>query len=132
MLYGILTVAWLGLIYYCGTSAFGRAQTQRLIDRCKNRERLWCTLNRYHGTLRAAFHYVEFGGLYFIGYLAMTRGSFRWRDDFGFALLAVMFVLAYFDELHQSRTAGRCFRRIDLLHSFFGSTLAFLLTYLVG
>jgi hypothetical protein len=132
MIYWILEIAWLALIYYFGTSAFGRAQTQRWIDRCKNRPRLWCALDRYHGTLRAAFHYVEFGGLYLVAYLAITRGRFRWRDDVAFILHAVTFVLAYLDELHQSRTAGRCFRRIDLLHSLLGATLALLLTRLIA
>jgi VanZ family protein len=132
MIYWILGIVWLALIYYFGTSPFGRAQTQRWIDRCKNRPRLWCALDRYHGTLRAAFHYVEFGGLYLVAYLTLTRGSFRWRDDLAFILLAATFVSAYFDELHQARTAGRCFRRIDLLHSLLGATLALLLTYLIG
>ena len=132
MIYAIIVIIWLGLIYYFGTSSFGRGQTQKIIDRYKGNPRVWQFLDKNHGTLRASFHYVEFGGLYFLIYFALTGGVFRWRYDFGFIDLGITFVLAYVDEVHQSRTAGRCFRRIDLLHSYFGGALAFLVTFLVG
>ena len=38
--------------------------------------------------------------------------------------------LAYLDELHQKRSGGRCFRRVDLLHGVLGASLMMLFIFL--
>jgi VanZ family protein len=81
-------------------------------------------LNRRHGFFRAAFHYVEFGLLGLLAIAAATRGTFAFDGFWPWAAWAATCFLAWLDEMHQSRTPGRMFRRIDFLHSLLGATLA--------
>lgn len=122
------------LIYYFGTERFGRNATQRWIDRMHASPRLaacaaWC--DRHHGGLRAAFHYVEFGGLTLVLVGVATLGSFRFDTPWPFLAWALACVGAYADEVHQARTPGRCFRRIDFLHSLLGATLMLALLFVL-
>lgn len=118
-----LVVVWLGLIYWGGTSRFGRGQTQLLIDRLRHKPRVHAFLDRHHGHIRASFHYLEFGPLSLLVYIVLNRGLGRWSWSSAAAALAICYVLAYLDEKRQQRTAGRQFRRIDLMHSILGATL---------
>jgi VanZ family protein len=132
MIYWVALFFWLVFIAYCGTRRFGRAQSQQWIDTVKSKPALWKFLDAYHGHFRAAFHYVEFGGLFLLLYLALSQGNLDWSFARGHATWAICCIVAVLDELHQSRTAGRCFRPIDLLHSFFGATLTLLGTAILG
>lgn len=132
MTYWAAVAFWLVFIAYCGTRRFGRAQSQQWIDTVKHRPRLWTLLDAYHGHLRAAFHYLEFGGLFLLLYLALSQGNLNWLPARAYATWAISCIIAVLDEWHQSRTAGRCFRRIDLLHSFFGATLTLLAVAILG
>ena len=132
MIYWIALAFWILFIAYCGTRRFGRAQSQQWIDTVKQKPRLWKFLDAYHGQFRAAFHYLEFGGLFLLLYLALSQGHLHWAPARGYATWAISCVIAVLDEWHQSRTAGRCFRRIDLLHSFLGATLPMLGVAILG
>src|SRR5690606_6202060 len=83
--------------------------------------------NRHHGFFRASFHYVEFSTLCVIAVGATTWGTFHITSFWPYAAWAFTMVVAYLDELHQSRTPGRMFRRIDFMHSLLGASLAFLI-----
>jgi len=126
----IIVLFWGGVIYYFGGAGFGRAKTQALIDRFRKNPAIWNFLDRHHGKFRAAFHYFEFGLCFFILYLAVTAGSLEWSYLRGLGVWLVTGILAFLDELHQKRTGGRCFRRIDLFHSLLGDTLVMLLVFL--
>lgn len=122
------------LIYYFGTERFGRGGTQRWIEALRASPRgarlaLWC--DRHHGRLRAGFHYVEFGTFTFVLIALATRGTFRFDTLWPYLAWAASCGVAYLDELHQSRTPGRCFRRIDFLHSLFGATLMLAFLFLL-
>ena len=123
-------IAWVGVIYYFGRTGFGRTNTQALIDRFRNHQRLWKFLDRHHGGFRALFHYVEFGACYAVLYFAMTGGRLHWDYAKGMGSWALSFALAFLDEMHQKRCGGRCFRRIDLLHSMLGSSLIMLTIFI--
>jgi hypothetical protein len=120
-----LAMTVVGLIYYFGSAGFGRSDTQRLIDGMRADPRLTalaCWFDRHHGRLRASFHYVEFGGLTFVLIGLVTGGTFAFTTVWPYVVWAGACVGAYFDEVHQSRNPGRCFRRIDFLHSLMGAT----------
>lgn len=133
MLVPLAALAALGaLIWFLGSGRFGRAQTQGWIDRWTPPGG-WArrTLNRHHGAIRAAAHYIEFGGLFLVLYwVAETLvGDGRW----GFhPLRAVLIGLAcmaaaFLDELHQLKSGTRQFRRVDFLHSTCGIAIAALI-----
>lgn len=132
MMLWILALLWLAMIVYFGTGKWGRAQTQALIDRLRSHPRLHGLMDRYHGNLRAAFHYVEFGGLTLIvyGLLGGVFGQGGWHDGRAALAGAVSALAALLDELHQLRSGSRQFRRVDYLHSCCGIALAlFFLRY---
>jgi len=118
-------------IFLMGTSRFGRRGTQSWIDRVRNKPRLNAFLNRHHGKFRAAFHYVEFVTLTILLYWAFVLGRWEWSWLRGAAAYLLSCSYAYLDELHQSKTPGRMFRRIDFIHSLLGATLAIASIYLV-
>ncbi|GAB4320417.1 MAG: hypothetical protein Kow0059_14750 [Candidatus Sumerlaeia bacterium] len=120
----ILLGVWILLIYYFGTSPFGRSGTQNWIEAFRDNEKVYDFLNSHHGFFRAAFHYVQFGGLYYLLYLTINGGSFHWATGRAWLALVLSCVGAYLDEWHQSRQAGRCARKIDLLHSCLGASYA--------
>lgn len=126
MMLWILALLWIAMIAYFGTGKWGRAQTQALIDRLRAHPRLQGCLHRHHGNLRAAFHYVEFGGLTLIvhGLLGGVFAQSGWHA--GRAALAggLAALGALLDELHQLRSGTRQFRRVDYLHSCCGIALA--------
>ena len=128
----LLAAIWLGVIYYFGRAGFGRANTQAIIDKVRNHPRLWTFLDRHHGKIRASFHYFEFGLCYAILYLAFTFGKIEWYYGRGFAAWFITGLLAFLDEMHQKKSGGRCFRRIDLLHSILGGSIVMLIFYLTG
>ena len=132
----ILLAAWMGLILYLGSSRFGRAGTQAWIDRWRSHPALHGWLNRHHGKFRAGSHYVEFIALVLILYGALGLGSWEWSDLRAAFAYAATCGYAYIDELHQSRTPGRMFRRIDFIHSLAGATIGigsiFWLDYFFG
>ncbi len=113
----------MALIFYLGSSRFGRAGTQRMINSLWRTPRLAAFLDRHHSALRAAGHYVEFITLGFILYFALGLGSLAFSIPR--ALLAWLLTSgwAWIDEFHQSRTPGRQFRTIDFIHSLVGATL---------
>lgn len=123
---------WLGVIYYFGRAGFGRANTQALIDKCKKFTRLWEFLDRHHGKFRASFHYIEFGLCYLILFTALGGGLIEWRYSRGLLVWLVTGILAILDEVHQKKSGGRCFRRVDLLHSILGATLVMLALFFLG
>lgn len=128
----LIVFFWVGVIYLFGRSGFGRANTQALIDKVKHHPALWAFLDRHHGKFRASFHYIEFGFCYAILYLALGAGNLRWGYGRGLAVWGITSILALLDEIHQKKRGGRCFRRIDLLHSILGAGLAMLLFFLIG
>ncbi len=123
-------IFWIGLIYFFGTAKWGRAGTQALIDRCRSNPRVHGFLNRYHGRLRAAFHYFEFGGLTLIVYGLLGRQAghplFAWDGARAAITGTLAAAAAVLDEVHQLRSGGRCFRLVDYLHSCCGISLALL------
>jgi len=125
----LAVIFWLGVIWFFGRAGFGRANTQRLIDLLKHYRRLWEFLDKHHGKFRAAFHYIEFGACYAVLYAAVS-GGFAWHYGKGAAVWGATCGLAYLDELHQKRSGGRCFRRVDLLHSVLGASLIMLFIFL--
>lgn len=120
---------WVAFIFFMGGGGFGRGSTQKWIDRLRSSPRLFAFLDRRHGVLRAAFHYVEFATLTLLLYWAFGAGEWLWSERRALVVYAVGFVCAYADELHQSRIPGRQFRRIDFVHSLMGSTLALAALY---
>ncbi len=129
LLLWLLALLWGGAIYYFGRAGFGRADSQRWLDRLKNHPGLRAFFNRHHSKFRAAFHYVEFGAGYFILYFAASGGYIGWDYARGLGVWIATSVLAFLDELHQKASGGRCFRRIDLLHSILGASLIMLLCF---
>lgn len=125
----LAVIFWLGVIWFFGRAGFGRANSQAFIDRLKRHLRLWKLLDRHHGKFRAAFHYLEFGACYAILYAAISGGGFEWKYGSGLGVWGATCALAYLDELHQKRSGGRCFRRVDLLHSILGASFIMLLIY---
>jgi hypothetical protein len=127
---GGVLVGWVGLIYFCGTSRFGRSKTQAWIDaigELPGARQVARLLDYYHGALRASFHYIEFSILCTIFVALTTLGTFEigvapW-PYLGYGLTCL---LAYLDEKHQAQTPGRMFRRVDFMHSLCGASLAFL------
>ncbi len=119
-----LGILWIAFIYFMGSPRFGRQGTQSWIDRAAMYPRLQAFLNRHHGRFRAGFHYVEYVTLTLLLYWSFNFGSWKWSDMRGAIAYLISCLCAYLDELHQSRTPGRCFRPIDFLHSLLGSTLA--------
>ena len=123
---------WVAVIYYFGRAGFGRANTQALIDKCKKYPHLWGFLDRNHGKIRASFHYFEFGLCYLILFTALCGGRIEWHYARGFLVWLATGILAFLDEMHQKKSGGRCFRRIDLLHSILGATLVMLVLFRLG
>ena len=123
ILAALFAAAWVALMFYLGSSRFGRAGTQRMINSLWRTPRLAAFLDRHHSALRAAGHYVEFITLGFILYFALGLGSLAFSIPR--ALLAWLLTSgwAWIDEFHQSRTPGRQFRTIDFIHSLVGATL---------
>jgi hypothetical protein len=133
---GLLTLGWVGLIYFGGTARFGRAQTQAWIDAIAAHplgRPFGLLLNAMHGGLRASTHYIEFAGLCLLMVGVATLGTFRIGDYLPWAFLAfgITCMVAWLDELHQSRTPGRQFRRIDFMHSLAGASLMFIVLLLI-
>lgn len=122
-----------GVIWFLGSGRFGRAQTQRWIDKAHAVPALHEFLNKHHGKFRAAAHYVEFGGLFLVLYWLWDAAfgsrvlAFRWLPALAIAVIGV--VAAYLDELHQLRSGTRKFRRVDLLHSTCGIAIAMALLF---
>lgn len=117
----------LATIWYLGTGKFGRAQTQAWIDRARAHPRLFAMLDRHHGKFRAAGHYVEFGGLFFVLYWlvgAVRKTGMQWEAPAAAIIGTVCIVAAYLDEKHQLMSGTRQFRREDFLHSICGITAA--------
>ena len=118
----------LALIWYLGGGKFGRGQTQRWIDHTRRWPAVNRLLERLHGNARAAAHYVEFGALFLALYWVQDTflGSghllFEWIPSVVVAMLCA--AAAWLDELHQLRSGGRQFRRVDFLHSCCGITIA--------
>jgi hypothetical protein len=123
--------ALLGLIWYLGTGKFGRSQTQAWIDRVREHPRLFAFLDRHHGKYRAAGHYVEFGGLFLVLYWLQDAlvgdGLMDFRVSRALIVAGICTATALLDELHQLRSGGRQFRRVDFLHSCCGIALAALI-----
>ena len=118
------TGLWAIFIFFMGTSRFGRSGTQSWIDRLESHASIHAFLHRHHGKFRAAFHYVEFTTLTVLLYWALGRERWEWSPGRALLAYSVSCACAYLDELHQSRTPGRMFRKIDFLHSLFAATLA--------
>lgn len=119
---------WGAVIYLGGSSKFGRDETQKWIDTLLKRpggRGLARFLNRRHGMFRASFHYIEFGALCAISVGVVTLGTYEM--DRPLAILAYGFtcLCAYLDELHQAKTPGRQFRRIDVMHGILGASLVY-------
>lgn len=128
----LAVVFWGGVIYYFGRAGFGRSSTQKIIDKAKHHPRLWNFLDRRHGQFRASFHYIEFGVCYVILYLAISGGRLEWFYGRGLGVWGATCLLALLDELHQKGSGGRCFRRVDLLHSILGASLVMLFFFIAG
>ncbi|MFH0794321.1 MAG: VanZ family protein [bacterium] len=131
-MYWLLLGSWIALIYFFGSAYFGRNQTQNWIDRLVRHPRLCAWLNAQHGHLRASWHYVEFSALFFLIYFGINGQSLAYRFFPALASWASTMVAAVADEWRQYHTGGRQFRRIDLLHSFLGATLALSALALLG
>jgi VanZ family protein len=120
--YGWIALGWLALIFLGGASPFGRAGTQRLIDRLQGWPQLHAVLDRHHGAIRAAWHYVEFGTLslliYLIPHLEWGKGTYTWWA--AAAAIPICSLIAYLDEKRQELTPGRQFRMEDFKHSIRG------------
>jgi VanZ family protein len=116
------------MIWWLGGGQFGRDQTQGWINALARFPKLQLWLNRKHGNIRAAAHYVEFGGLYLVLYWLVDEifGNgmllFHWPQ--ATALWVICAVAAWLDEMHQLRSGSRQFRRVDFLHSCCGITIA--------
>lgn len=118
----------LAIIWYLGTGRFGRAQTQRWIDRVRSVPAFHRFLDRHHGKFRAAAHYLEFGGLFLVLYWCwdswLGDGRMAWHPARAAVVGAASAVAAWLDEVHQLRSGTRQFRREDFLHSLCGISLA--------
>lgn len=112
---GALTAALIALIFFGGSRWFGRSGTQGLIDRFESYPRFHALLNRWHGEIRASFHYIEFGGLSLLSHLLLRHwwpeGVWSWQA----ALITIPLctVIAFLDEKRQELTPGRQFRLMD-------------------
>jgi len=131
-MYWLLLAFWLALVYFFGSTYFGRNQTQSWIDRFQRHPRFCAWLNAQHGHLRASWHYVEFSALFFLIYYGTNSRSLSYRFVPAVAAWALTMIAAVADEIRQYHTGGRQFRRIDLLHSFMGATLALAAAALFG
>ncbi|NUP88201.1 MAG: VanZ family protein [Candidatus Sumerlaeia bacterium] len=131
-LYGWLTLAWIAVIFLGGAGAFGRAGTQRMIDRLQHTPWVHRLLDRYHGELRAAWHYVEFGALSLVLYLLIHSrwGAGPWTWWAALVTLLTGTVIAYLDEKRQELTPGRQFRWHDFWCSIRG--LAWMQLFIAG
>jgi VanZ like family len=127
----IIAVIWLGVIYYFGQAGFGRANSQALIDKLKKYPRLWLFFDRQHGNIRASFHYIEFGICYAVIFFTVCLGNLQWHYGKAFLAWFITCFLAFLDEMHQKGSGGRCFRRIDLLHSMLGASIVMLLFFIL-
>jgi VanZ family protein len=118
----LIALGWVALIFFGGSGWFGRSGTQSLIDSLRGSPRLQGLLNRWHGEIRASFHYIEFGTLSLIVYLIfhLNWGAGLWTGWAAPATLAICAILAYLDEKRQELTPGRQFRTIDFIHSLIG------------
>ncbi len=132
----LILAAWIAMIFYFGQGKWGRSQTQQLIDRLRAHPRIHAFLDRHHGKFRAAFHYLEFGGLTLLVYTGLTwwaDGSLReWSDARGAVSGGIGALAALLDELHQKMSSTRQFRRVDYLHSLCGIAIALLLLRYLG
>ena len=117
-----------GLIYYLGGASFGRSQTQNWIDATGKYPRLNGLLNRFHGNIRASAHYIEFGGLFLVLYWIWDAiwgsGLYAFRPMPALIIGLVCVIAAILDELHQIQSGTRQFRRVDVLHSTCGISIA--------
>lgn len=118
-LLGWLAALWIALIFWGGSGRFGRAGTQRMIDAWRHHPRVHALLDRWHGEIRAAWHYIEFGALSLIVYLILhgRGGGGLWTWWAALGAIAISTVVAYLDEKRQELTPGRQFRTIDFVHS---------------
>ncbi len=118
----------IGLIFWLGGGQFGRAQTQAWIDRVKGVPWLYRFLDYHHGKFRAASHYFEFGGLFFILYwvydIFLGSGVYAFRAVPAILIALVCAAGAILDEWHQLKSGTRQFRRVDFLHSCCGISIA--------
>ncbi len=129
----VAVAAMATVIYILGSGAFGRAQTQKAIDRFRAWGAVYTFLDRHHGKFRAAAHYLEFGGLFLVLYwlqAALLEGSLVFRWGPALAVAAICILAAFLDEMHQLRSGTRQFRRVDFLHSTCGVAIAMAMVYL--